>query len=639
MSANFGKFIEDSDVKIKPDSKFSLSARGNIHSKIALASFVSFLAFGSLAAQGKISAASVTAQQILEVENARSQDVSLLIAASKSSNPKLQQAAVRAMGRMERASLRDNVLPLMKSPNARIRTEAANALGQINAQTDYNTLISAEKNGAVRAELFRTVGRVLPTVSGAEQMLATGLSDASPDAQTGASRGLESLFRLNRGTKPSAATVARLHEAFVENSGEVFRELALMVLTVAGDKDSATFAIAMRDTSAQVRRVAVLGTQAWVEDSAPMVRYQALRAANACGKGNSIGIVPSDHELLASIDLLGDKKCLADQPELLKTIAGHVNVNLSKWRLAAHAIVSLAKLRPDTARFEIPRFANSTIWQVRVYAATASRIVGDTATLHKLAHDPQPNVAIEAMSTTADALRALTSNHAGLVRAGALKLKGSPALQASMPQIVAALDRLSKMNRATTRDPRIALLERIAEGGDASAVEYIRPLLRDVDPAIAKLAAAIISAKSGTKVAAKTTEYAIVPVPSATTIAALQGATATIVMRSLGTIRLDLYADDAPLTVAKFAELADQGAYNGLTFHRIVPNFVIQGGSPGADEYDGITRDFMRDEIGLRSHLRGTLGISTRGHDTGDGQIFINLVDNFRLDHQYTVFA
>jgi len=87
-----------------------------------------------------------------------------------------------------------------------------------------------------------------------------------------------------------------------------------------------------------------------------------------------------------------------------------------------------------------------------------------------------------------------------------------------------------------------------------------------------------------------------------------------------------------------FAGLAEKGYYNGLTMHRIVPNFVVQGGSPGANEYVGIG-DFMRDELGLQSNLRGTLGLSTRGRDTGDGQFFINLVDNFRLDHNYTVFA
>jgi cyclophilin family peptidyl-prolyl cis-trans isomerase len=110
-------------------------------------------------------------------------------------------------------------------------------------------------------------------------------------------------------------------------------------------------------------------------------------------------------------------------------------------------------------------------------------------------------------------------------------------------------------------------------------------------------------------------------------------------MKGLGAFTMQLFADEAPATVATFADLAANGAYNGLTFHRVVPNFVLQGGSPGADEYDALTPQFMRDEVGARSHERGTLGISTRGHDTGDGQIFINLVDNWRLDHLYTVFA
>ena len=69
-----------------------------------------------------------------------------------------------------------------------------------------------------------------------------------------------------------------------------------------------------------------------------------------------------------------------------------------------------------------------------------------------------------------------------------------------------------------------------------------------------------------------------------------------------------------------------------------MPNFVIQGGSPGANEYAGASR-YMRDEVSTVPHLQGYVGISTRGRDTGDAQIFINLVDSPRLDHEYTVFA
>jgi cyclophilin family peptidyl-prolyl cis-trans isomerase len=109
-------------------------------------------------------------------------------------------------------------------------------------------------------------------------------------------------------------------------------------------------------------------------------------------------------------------------------------------------------------------------------------------------------------------------------------------------------------------------------------------------------------------------------------------------MKDAGAFVVELYPEVAPLTVAAFAELAESGYYDGLTFHRVVPNFVIQGGSPGANEYVG-TAKYVRDEVSTLSHERGTLGISTRGRDTGDMQIFVNLADNYRLDHNYTVFA
>jgi len=128
------------------------------------------------------------------------------------------------------------------------------------------------------------------------------------------------------------------------------------------------------------------------------------------------------------------------------------------------------------------------------------------------------------------------------------------------------------------------------------------------------------------------------PVPPEEYMRALAGATALIKMKEAGPFTLQLIPEEAPFTVATFAQMAESRYYNGLTFHRIVSNFVVQGGSPGANEYVGAP-EFMRDELGVLSHRRGTVGISTRGRDTGDGQIFINLVDNFRLDHSYTVFA
>jgi cyclophilin family peptidyl-prolyl cis-trans isomerase len=140
-------------------------------------------------------------------------------------------------------------------------------------------------------------------------------------------------------------------------------------------------------------------------------------------------------------------------------------------------------------------------------------------------------------------------------------------------------------------------------------------------------------------VAPQTTRLPLPTIPPAEYIRGLAGAIARITMRGIGTVTVELLTDEAPVTAAVFAQLAETGQYDGLTFHRIVPNFVIQGGSPGADEYDGRSREFMRDEVGFARNTRGTIGISTRGRDTGDAQIYFNLVDNFRLDRDYTVVA
>ena len=105
-----------------------------------------------------------------------------------------------------------------------------------------------------------------------------------------------------------------------------------------------------------------------------------------------------------------------------------------------------------------------------------------------------------------------------------------------------------------------------------------------------------------------------------------------------GTFDVRLRGDVAPMMAARLLALADAGYYDGLTWHRVEPDFVIQGGSPGANEYVG-ARVMLRDELGTLSHRRGTLGMSTRGHDTGDAQWFVNLKDNARLDRDYTVWG
>ena len=115
----------------------------------------------------------------------------------------------------------------------------------------------------------------------------------------------------------------------------------------------------------------------------------------------------------------------------------------------------------------------------------------------------------------------------------------------------------------------------------------------------------------------------------------MASSTVVLHMRGLGEVHIELHPFVSTTNTWRFFRQAREGYFDGLTFHRWSPNFVIQGGSPNANEYFG-DGPFSRDEVGMH-HWRGTVGISTRGHDTGDGQIFVNLLDNTRLDHQYTI--
>jgi cyclophilin family peptidyl-prolyl cis-trans isomerase/HEAT repeat protein len=571
---------------------------------------------------------------LLEAEKAREAGLPVLFAAVAKGDAHAQLLAARAIGRIENPAHRDALIPLLHSNDPQVRRAAASALAQMRAPFGWSAILRTEPDAIVRAAIYEAIGRAKPLADDAESLLTGGLTDPDPRVSSGAARGIESLVRLN--SKPprqlAAATISALHSAFAANRQEEIRELILLTMNAVGDHDSPTFHSALSDPSPQVRRLGVLGTHDWVSDKSPIVRYEALRIAPSCERAAAAVDDVSGHVALAAVDLLGTLKC----PVVL--VAPQVR-NGKTWRIRAHALVSLAAVDPVQARGAIAGMAKDPTWQVRAWVARAAHMVNDSAALSLLAHDANPNVAVAALVTPDDAMRALRSDHSGLILAGAQHLKNAPDLKDRLPQLLSAFNRLTAGGAMTVRDPRVALLTRIGEADDAGTNGLLRDALHDRDPAIAALAAQILTKRTGATVTPQTFRLPIPAIPAAEYIRNLTGATARITMRGLGTMTVNLLTDEAPVTVAVFAQLAEAGQYDGLTFHRIVPNFVIQGGSPGADEYDGRSRQFQRDEVGLARNARGTIGISTRGRDTGDAQIYFNLVDNFRLDRDYTVMA
>jgi cyclophilin family peptidyl-prolyl cis-trans isomerase len=285
---------------------------------------------------------------------------------------------------------------------------------------------------------------------------------------------------------------------------------------------------------------------------------------------------------------------------------------------------------------------------VRVYAARSAGTVKDVTTLRALLEDTDANVrtaTFEALSNvegrTSDPvlISALGSaNDAQLLITVARLLEGTSLQSEALATALGTLGRLSLTHAETLRDARMALLGLIERVGGEAAAPLVRPYLVDFDPVVAGRAAEVLTGWTGGTFTAAPRPAIRLGLPTPAELRAIEATEVVLHMERGGAIEITLLPFVATTNAYRLFHLVRSGALNGLTFHRVVPNFVAQGGSPGANEYAGHGA-FTRDEVGLPVQWRGTVGLSTRGRDTGDGQIYVNLADNSWLDHDYTVLG
>jgi cyclophilin family peptidyl-prolyl cis-trans isomerase len=524
-------------------------------------------------------------------------------------------------------------------------------------------------------------------------------SNATLALRLGVARGLESLLRRNAKLfTPAPETVRRLKQMALErrkprrdDEAEDMirvRRLAMAALASSKQADQETITAAAADPDGQVRRLALVAMAATGAGSIPeaararfvaagladpdyLVRYEALRVhgrtltTGAADWGPVTGALSdaSPHVALLATDLLGNPKTRPDSAvERLRAVAGALPAPedsraepagqggeqaVAEWHRPARALVSLARIAPDEARAFLPRFAASARWPVRMYAAHAAEAARDADWLARLARDERDNVreaAIGGLMTVSghDAdgtyLEALERADYQLVMTAARALEGTGRRADAVRALVAALARITAEKRETSRDVRLALIARISELGQPADAQALVAYTSDFDPRVAAEAAAAVGKWAGQAPAATPRPLPAPAMPALADIERLRGARAVVRITGRGAFEMTLLPDEAPATLARFVALARSGYYNGLTIHRVVPAFIVQGGSPGANEFVG-DGPFMRDEIGLEPHVRGAASISTRGRDTGDAQVWFNLVDNPRLDHDYTVFG
>lgn len=159
---------------------------------------------------------------------------------------------------------------------------------------------------------------------------------------------------------------------------------------------------------------------------------------------------------------------------------------------------------------------------------------------------------------------------------------------------------------------------------------------------------------SGASGAASTSAASASAVPSSSASSCVTSASgeyasgthhATIEVEGYGAIKLDLDADVAPVTVANFAKLASEGFYDGLTFHRIIEGFMVQGGDPNGNGTGGsdekIVGEFSDNgHPNSISHVRGTISMArSQAYNSASSQFFIMQADTPSLDGQYAAFG
>jgi cyclophilin family peptidyl-prolyl cis-trans isomerase len=622
-------------------------------------------------------------------------DIRLLLEFARSKDSATHERAVRALGRLERRELIPELVPYLVTGSP---TETAFAIAQAfrgaplpldtgSQQLDqaFEALIAVGgiptdprrgpgPIGAVALAVGRLPYERADQVKAAESYLLRMLRAADTDpllrpAAANITRGLEIVARTqSRLAVVGPDTIDQLRNIVINRRHDyegAVRLSAMTALIAARGVDEETVRATARSDSESLKRLAAIvlgGAGAPVRPSERMelltdllrdrftiVRVEAVRAwarqesvENGCQrlidtlKDSAVPVV------VTALDALGDS-CKDDVnitdrlTSEAKAPEGH------EWQRASHALVALAK-RARTRAFIalLGGHVQHQIWQVRMYAARAAAIANDLSSLERLSGDEEDNVREATLAPLRRLkgdeaepyfLAALGRNDYQLLRTAAIELKGAKPTPQLASTLLDALRRVTAERKETSRDTRLALLERLQELGTPDQAGGLVPLLRDFDIRVAQLAAVVIQQWTGRS---QEIDPQLLPRPALGNSGAVEPA--RVKMKSGKVFSIVLRPSLAPLTVARFVRLANDGYYNGLTFHRVVSNFVIQGGSPAANEYSGDTL-YMRDEISSLPNVRGSVGLSTRGRDTGDAQFFINLVDNPRLDFEYTVFG
>jgi cyclophilin family peptidyl-prolyl cis-trans isomerase/HEAT repeat protein len=611
-------------------------------------------------------------ERILTLEMNRSSCDSLTFFL-RASEPRVRKRALQAIGRIGSPDCVDEVAVCLEDLNHTVRAAAAFTLGQLGDPGAEPVLIQnlyKDSNPDSRKRLVEALGRIGTTAS----IVALRQSMRDPKVSIRAEAAL-ALGRLqSRGVADSLDQFI-VPALFDVDANVRWRACYALQAADAGTKHRMDLLQALGDPDARVRIFAI---RAFTDSSDYTILEPMAKALNSDADwrvrveaAKALGMLPLN---LTASSLTLQEQIPNVRIAILRaigksaSIADHVyrsnnrESNIAKYQIEmvlkdsrtlspaelGTALIAYARLLGSDATEPILAFSQYPAEEVRrdvVYAleATGSRALFNI--LLKLYPEASPRTKIAILQT---AKSQEERRSAQLLFDG---LKEDDAVLVAM-----AADGLSadSLNAGKHFDRIVEAYQRIRPGFDVETAEMVFNALSSIDslrtveflrneppksPIRTSYAASkLLALTSPDSISAphrrRFREYAAVKYAE---ISKLQNATALIRTR-YGDIRIRLRPNEAPITVLNFVRLAEKGFYDGLTFHRVEPNFVVQAGDPRGDSW-GSPGYSIPSEYNPISYMRGTVGMASAGKDTEGSQFFITYSPQPHLDGRYTVFG
>jgi cyclophilin family peptidyl-prolyl cis-trans isomerase/HEAT repeat protein len=559
----------------------------------------------------------------------------------------VRQMAAFALGLVGDKRAADRLLASLKDTEPIVRARAAEALGRLG-------------DPSVAPNLAAFVVEQAPPVPGVITIRGDNPGDPR-DPWVELRLALFSLLRL-KDARAAATALLRGNEPRFDWWAAAFVAARLespllkpVLVAAASSSDPVSRALAARGLGALKDASVVDLVVPLARDPEESVAATALKALAAMGDARG---VPA-----AAAHLVSRSGTL--QREALRTLAELPGERSLRERLVplvgakepwlrGPALQALARCDRDTFALVLSSLDPDPDWTVRAALAGALADVGDEVALgilYTLLKDEDPRVlpaVLEAVRKArgADAVDILRRHleHADFsVRAAAASGLADLKAQGQTEALLAAWKR-SLVDGADV-DARQAVIGALAVQTDARARDALGEIARSDPQRVVRLRAAQVLAGPGTlpadlgpEEARPFVDYRVAMAPYDTRPGLELYSPRAFLKTKHGTIEVLLDVVETPFTTASFVDLARRGFYDGLTFHRVEPNFVVQGGCPRGDGNGG-PGYLVRCEISQRPYGRGAVGMALSGKDTGGSQFFITHSPQPHLDGGYTLFG